>query len=62
MHQEEKMLSPHEIIIFGRKRYSAETEANDYIDYNLDDLWSSISKLWVLTALLGIIACYSKKN
>lgn len=62
MHQEEKMLSPHKINIFGRKWYSAQTEANDYIDYNLDDLWSSISKLWLLTALIGIIACYSKKK
>lgn len=62
MQQKEKILSPHKINIFGRKRYSAQTEANDYIDYNLDDLWSSISKLWLLTALIGIIACYSKKK
>ena len=58
----EKTLSPHKINIFGRKRYSTQTEADDYIDYNLDDLWNSIGKLWIVTALIGIIACYSKKR
>lgn len=58
MDQEEKMLSPHKINIFGRKQYSVKTVASDYIDYNLDDLWNSIGKLWVLTVLIGIIAIY----
>lgn len=62
MRQEEKSIFPHKINIFGRKRYSAQTEANDYIDYNLDDLWNSVGRLWVLTVLIGIIACYSKKK
>ena len=62
MYQEEKTLSPHKINIFGRKRYSAQTAANDYLDYNLDDIWNSISKLWIFTVLIGIIVCCLKKK
>ena len=62
MNKKEEILSPHKMNIFGRKRYSTQTSATDYIDYSLDDIWNSIGKLWVFTILLGIIVGCSKKK
>lgn len=62
MYQEEKSPSPHKMNIFGRKRYSTQTGASDYIDYNLDDLWNSVSRLWVLTVLIGLLHVIQKRK
>ena len=49
-------LTPHRIGIAGRKRYSVETNASDYLDYNLDDIWGAIGRLWFINILFGILA------
>lgn len=60
--QQGKYTSPHRVNIWGRKRYSVETNANDYLDYSLDDLCKSVSKLWVLTIVIGVMVCCSKNK
>lgn len=60
--QQGKYTSPHRVNIWGRKRYSVETNANDYLDYSLDDLWKSVSRLWVLTVLIGLLHVIQKRK
>lgn len=60
------LLAPHKMNIFGRKRYSVDTNACDYLDYSLDDIWNAIKRLWVAMFLFGIflqrIIVYIKKK
>lgn len=51
---------PVRINIFGRMRYSRETNAADYEDFCFDDVWRSVSALWVVVGLLAINALREK--
>lgn len=51
-------LTPQRMNIFGRKRYSVETNASDYQDYSFDDVWAAIGRLWLAVAILGLGIIY----
>lgn len=56
MRNENKIpLTPHRMNFFGRKRYSVDVNASDYLDYNLDDIWNAIKKLWIAVFISGIL-------
>lgn len=46
---------PKKINLFGRRRYSAEANATDVINYSFDDCWWSINRLWFLIAALTAV-------
>lgn len=46
--------------IFGRMRYSGNTDAVDYNDFCFDDVWRAIGTLWVVVGLLVVNAVREK--
>lgn len=46
--------------IFGRMRYSGDTNAVDYNDFCFDDVWRAIGTLWAVVGLLVVNAVREK--
>ncbi|RHS65913.1 hypothetical protein DW954_09510 [Clostridium sp. AM45-5] len=46
--------------IFGRMRYSRDTNAGDYEDFCFDDVWRAIGTLWAVVGLLVVNAVREK--
>lgn len=60
--KESGIIPPQRMNIFGRKRYSVETNAADYENFHFDDIWKAIGRLWVAIALLLAIQISMKKG
>lgn len=60
--KESGILPPQRMNIFGRKRYSVETNAADYENFHFDDIWKAIERLWVIVAALFAIQIFMKRT
>lgn len=50
--------SPKRMNIFGRKRYSVDSNAVDVINYSFDDCWRAIGWLYFLVIALVSVVFY----
>lgn len=48
--------------VFGRKRYSVETNAADYENFHFDDIWRAIGRLWAAVALLLLAEVFMRNK